>query len=163
MKNHNIGGIDVLVQLGPYDDSGLDLVVKAEKIPMGVPSLEVNAEGTMGGFGISIKEASNAKAVRYWPSISLHDSDRRKIIYSTARNALNDAESSKAVNVGFFTLALEVSRIPSWEVAEEITKAVHSHSKQRSFVERVFIVASSPIQVSSFQFALDNFGIIKSD
>jgi hypothetical protein len=152
LSTHNLGGISVSVQLGPYDDSALGLVVTAENIPVGV----------FEQFGVSVKEASNAERIRHWPNVSIQDPNRRKIVYSTAREALLDAEQVNASSVGFFTLALEVSRVPSWEVAEEIIKAVHDHSKEQSCVEKVMLIASSPIQVSSFQFVLNNFRIIKS-
>jgi hypothetical protein len=162
LHNHDLRGIVVSVQLGPYDDSELGLVVKAENISLGVPpSSVVGTDGSIEGLGISIREASNAERIRHWPSVSIQDPDRRKIVYRAAREALDDAENVNASSVGFFTLALEVSRIPSWEVAEEIIKAVHDHSKEQSCIEKVLLIASSPIQVSSFQFVLNNFRIIK--
>jgi hypothetical protein len=162
LHTHDVGGISVSVQLGPYDDSGLGLVVTAENISVGISSASaLSSGGAVEQFGISVKEASSAERIRHWPNVSIQDPDRRKIVYTAARDALLDAEDAKASSVGFFTLALEVSRIPSWEVAEEIIKAVHNHPKEQSCIENVMLIASSPIQVSSFQFVLDNFRIIK--
>jgi hypothetical protein len=162
LHTRDVGGISVSVQLGPYDDSGLGLVITAENISVGISSASaLSSGGAFEQFGISVREASSAERIRHWPNVSIQDPDRRKIVYAAARDALLDAEDAKASSVGFFTLALEVSRIPSWEVAEEIIKAVHDHPKEQSCIENVMLIASSPIQVSSFQFVLDNFRIIK--
>ncbi|MGY5877080.1 MAG: hypothetical protein RTU30_15115, partial [Candidatus Thorarchaeota archaeon] len=63
-------------------------------------------------------------------------------------------------NIGFFTMGLEVARVPSWEVAEEIVRALKNHSESNSSIERVIVVAGSPTQVSSFQYALENITIV---
>ena len=107
-----------------------------------------------------MKEGSNAEQVLYWPRISMSDPDRRTPIFATALGALKRADGLKAQKVGFFTMGLEVSRIPSWEVAEEIVKALASHSKTESSLNRILLVASSPTQISSFQFALNNIAIL---
>jgi hypothetical protein len=160
LQNHNLEGISVSIQLGPYDDSEIDLVVKAENISLDIQSVgSMSSGGKLIGPGISMKEASNAKRIKYWPNVSIQDTGRRRKVYEAARSALDDAVAADASSVGFYTLSLEVSRVPSWEVAEEIVKAIIDHSKQKPCVERVFLIASSPIQVSSFQFALDNFKI----
>lgn len=162
MEQHDLRGIQVLVQLGPCDDSNIDLVVKSQNIPFGVsPSSAMSNESTIGGFGISIKEATNAEMVRHWPIVSIQNQDRRKIVYRAARDALNAAEAASFTSVGFFTLGLEVSRVPSWEVAEEIVKALYDHAKKGTSLDRVMLVASSPIQVSSFQFALNNVRMLR--
>lgn len=137
----SLGNFSVIVELGHNDDSDIDLVVKTRDISLG---------------SVTVKEGSNAEEVLYWPSISMNNSNRRTAIYTAALGALERADALKAQKVGFFTMGLEVSRIPSWEVAEEIVKAIASHSKTENRLNRVLLVASSPIQVSSFQYALNN-------
>ncbi|TFG33645.1 hypothetical protein EU527_07500 [Candidatus Thorarchaeota archaeon] len=162
MAYRHLGSIEVQVVLGKFDDSELDLVVKAHDIPLGLsPSGIIGAGGTVGGFGITIKEASNAKVVLQWPGVSIEDPDRRDVIYQTTRNALKSAEEMEAPSVGLFTMGLEVSRIPSWEIAEEIVQAINDHSKEETAINKVIIIVSSPIQMSSFQFALNNLILIR--
>lgn len=143
-----LGNFDVIVELGHNDDSDLDLVVKAQDISLG---------------SVTVKEGSNAEDVIFWPGISMSNPDRRTEIFTTASRALERAEDMKAKKVGFFTMGLEVSRIPSWEVAEEIVKAIAGHSKTENSLDRVLLVASSPMQVSSFQYALNNISILTEE
>ena len=149
MSNWTLGNLSVIVELGDIDDSNMDLVVKTKDIALG-----------RRGSAITVKEGSNAEEIRYWPGISLSNPDRRDQIYAAALQALETAMEINALRIGFFTIGFEVSRIPSWEVAEEIVKAIVKHSKMDNTVERVSLVASSPIQVSSFQFALNNIATI---
>jgi acyl-CoA hydrolase len=162
LEHHDLRGIQVSVQLGPCDDSGIDLVVKAQNIQLGAaPSGNIDSRDSFGGLGISMKEATNAEIVRHWPSVTIQDPERRKVVYRAARDALNAAEAANVSSVGFFTLGLEVSRVPSWEVAEEIVKAVFDHAKEGTGLGRIVLVASSPIQVSSFQYALGNINMLR--
>jgi len=162
LEHHDFRGIDVSVQLGPCDDSDIGLVVKTQSLPIGasgqIATGNISGES---GFEISIREATNAEKIRYWPNVSIQNPDRRKIVYQTVRDALKDAELANVSSVGFFTLGLEVSRVPSWEVAEEIVKAVYDHVRFGTTLDKILLVASSPIQVSSFQFALSNIKIIR--
>lgn len=161
MVQHSFGSIDVCVILGRFDDSELDLVVKAQDIPLGIAPGGVTGEGgTVGGFGITIKEASNAENVIHWPAISMDNPDRRDAIYKATMDALNSAAKIEAVKIGFFTMGLEVSRLPTWEIAEEIVKAINDYSKEDALLDKIVLVASSPTQVSSFQYALNNISII---
>ena len=75
----------------------------------------------------------------------------------------SNAITRNAKTIGFFTLGLEVSRIPTWEIAEEIVKVIHTHAKQEAPIERILLVAASPTQMSSFQYALQNASIIARD
>ncbi len=162
MEHHDLRGIEVSVQLGPCDDSDIGLVVKAQSLPVGISSQSI--KGSISGnegFEISIREAANAEKIRHWPDVSIQNPNRRKIVYQAVRDALKEAEQANVSSVGFFTLGLEVSRVPSWEVAEEIVKAVYDHVKIGTGLDRIILVASSPIQVSSFQFALSNIKIIR--
>ena len=162
LEHHDFRGTDVSVQLGPCDDSDIGLVVKAQSFPINVSSQ--SATGGIhndSGFEISIREAANAQNIRHWPNVSIQNPDRRKIVYQAVIDALEHAEQANVSSVGFFTLGLEVSRVPSWEVAEEIVKAVYDHVKSGTTLDRILLVASSPIQVSSFQFALSNIKIIR--
>jgi hypothetical protein len=145
----SLGNISICVQLGHDDDSDLDLVVKSNHIPLGLNK-----------SGITVKEGSNADEVLHWPGISIKDSERRQTIYDMTKSALERAEKIEAKQIGFFTTGLEVARVPSWEVAEEIVKAVYFHSKNESKLSKVLFIASSPTQVSSFQYALDNIATI---
>jgi hypothetical protein len=145
----SLGSISVCVELGHEDDSDIDLVVKASDIPL---SLEKS--------GITVKEGSNAEGVLHWPSIKMSNPNRRQEIYDSTKSALETAEKVEAKKVGFFTTALEVARVPSWEVAEEIVKAVHNHSRNESKLNQILLVASSPIQVSSFQYVLNNIATV---
>ena len=149
MDGWSLGNISICVELGHEDDSDMDLVVKANHIPLGLNK-----------SGITVKEGSNADEVLHWPGISMKDPDRRQAIYDAAKSALEKAEKVEAKQVGFFTTGLEVARIPSWEVAEEIVKAVHSHSRNESKINKVLFIASSPTQVSSFQYTLNNITTI---
>jgi hypothetical protein len=161
--DHVFGNIGVSVVLGPYDDSKIDIVVRSEIIPMGLDAgSALGAGGTPGGLGITIKEATSVDNVEYWPGITIQDPNRRPTIYNTAKGALDTAERLKHKSIGFFTLGLEVSGVPSWEVAEEIVKAIYTHSKGEHGLTHVFIVASSPTQVSSFRYAIDNITVITS-
>ncbi|MHA1950178.1 MAG: hypothetical protein ACXAAO_04550 [Candidatus Thorarchaeota archaeon] len=149
MGEWSLSNIRICVELGHVDDSDLDLAVKANNIPLGLdPS------------GIIVKEGSGAAEVMNWPGITLKNQNRRQEIYDSAINALETAEKVKAKNIGFFTTGLEVARVPSWEVAEEIIKAVYDYSKNENNLDRVMLVASSPIQVSSFQFVLNNIATV---
>ena len=161
MDQHSFGSIDVSVILGRFDDSELDLVVKAQDIPLGIaPGGVTGVGGTVGGFVITIKEASNAENVIHWPAISMDNPDRRDAIYKATMDALNSAAKIEAVKIGFFTMGLEVSRLPTWEIAEEIVKAINDYSKEDALLDKIVLVASSPTQVSSFQYALNNISII---
>jgi len=153
LEHHSVGGIGVSVTLGRFDDSELDLVVKSQDIP-----LSTNPTGIIGGF--TIKEASSANNVIHWPTISILNPNRREAIYEATSNALESADKIQAGQIGIFTMGLEVARIPSWEIAEEIIKAINDHSKKESLLNRIILVASSPTQVSSFQYAINNVSII---
>ncbi len=161
MENHLFGKIKVAITLGRFDDSELDIVVKALDIPLGVPPVGAGIITTStSGTGITVKEASDAENVIHWPAITLSNPDRRKEIYKAAINALYSAEEIKASRIGFFTMGLEVARLPTWEIAEEIVKAINEFSKRDSQLIQIMLVASSPTQVSSFQFAINNIPII---
>lgn len=146
------GGLSVSILMGPVDDSDMDLVVKTKSIPL---ALDV-----AGLQNISVQETTEAKDTEFWPTITLSDPNRRAIINTTVSEALLKAEKEEAKMVGIYTLGLEVARVPSWEVAEEIIKAIHVHSKTNCSLEKIVIVASSPTQVSSFQYVLDNISVI---
>ncbi|MGY5872279.1 MAG: hypothetical protein RTV72_08550 [Candidatus Thorarchaeota archaeon] len=152
MEPHSLGHIDVSIILGKFDDSGLDLVVKSQDIPLGISS--------GGGFGITIKEASNAENIIHWPTISMDNPERRNELYNATLDALRSAEDLQATRIGFYTMGLEVSRLPTWEIAEEIIKAINDHSKNETQLDKIMLVASSPTQVSSFQYAINNVSII---
>ena len=161
MEHHSIGSISVSVILGRFDDSELDLVVKAQDIPLGItPAGVISGGNTAGGFGITIKEASRADNVIHWPAISIENPNRRNAIYSATSDALSSADNLQATQIGFFTMGLEISRLPSWEIAEEIVKAINDYSKNEPLLDKIMLVASSPTQVSSFQYAITNISII---
>jgi len=156
-----VGNISVSISLGRADDTDLGLVVKAKNIRMGTDVGGVGGVGgTTGAFGITIQEATSSENVEHWPRVSMTDPDRRATIYDATSKALRTAEGLEVKEVGFFTMGLEVGRIPTWETAEEIVRAVHAHAKNAESVERIALVASSPTQVSSFQYALDNIQTI---
>jgi len=161
VEDHFFGNINVAVILGRFDDSDLDLVVKSQDIPLGIPSGRLaTQEKEVGSFNVTIKEASNADNIIYWPSISIGSANRREIIYNATIEALKTAEQMQATRIGFFTMGLEVARVPSWEIAEEIVKAINNYSREQSPLKQIKLVASSPTQVSSFQFAVNNITII---
>jgi hypothetical protein len=145
----SLGNLSVIVELGDTDDTKLDLAIKTKDIKLGRK-----------GPSITVQEGSNAEETLYWPGVTLDNPDRRSAIYAAALDALEAADGLKAEKVGFFTMGFEVSRIPSWEVAEEIVKAIVIHSKKESGLNSILLVASSPIQVSSFQYALNNIASI---
>ena len=153
-----VGNISVSISLGRADDTDLGLVVKTKDIELGTNKGGVG--GAIGAFGITIQEATSSENVEHWPRVSMTDPDRRATIYDATSKALLTAEGLDVKEVGFFTMGLEVGRIPTWETAEEIVRAVHAHAKNAESVERIALVASSPTQVSSFQYALDNIQTI---
>ena len=153
-----VGNISVSISLGRADDTDLGLVVKAKDIELGTNKGGVG--GAIGAFGITIQEATYSENVEHWPRVSMTDPNRRATIYDATSKALRTAEGLDVREVGFFTMGLEVGRIPTWETAEEIVRAVHAHAKNAESVERIALVASSPTQVSSFQYALDNIQTI---
>lgn len=148
MKTWKIRNITVSIELGPYDDSKINLVVKSKSIPVG--------DGSRGSPRIMVQESSNAENVEFWPNITMEDPNRRNAVFQAAKDFLKSAEEYSATKVGFFTMGLELARIPSWEIAEELVRALNAHSVVTSCVQQVYFIASSPTQLSSFQFALNN-------
>lgn len=152
-----VNGVMVALTMGHEDDSDLELVLKTENTPLGVtPRGVVGRARAIGGFETNIKESSLAESVAYWPRVSMEDPDRRDIINKATTEALEEAERQDLRNIGFFTTGLEVSRVPSWEVADAVVKAVVDHLRNKSGFERILLVANSPMQLSSFEFALNN-------
>lgn len=157
MKQWSFDGIKVDLRLGPHNGEGIELVVKTRGM-----KFEVGPAGTKGSFGntsgvtIRIDEATVANKVQYWPPVSVRDTDRRKTIYRAATEALRDAEKEEAKTVGFYTMGLEIAGIPSWEVAEEIVRALQAHPKAQTKISSIVIVASSPTQLTSLEYALNN-------
>ena len=73
------------------------------------------------------------------------------------------ANSKQLVFLDKITLkkALEDPTSPREDkIAEEIVRALHRHCQHECKIEKVVIVASTPTQVSSLQYALDNVQII---
>lgn len=152
-----IGSIAVSLIHGGHDDSGLDIIIRAKDIAIGVDiGGTMTSRGSPGGFGVTVQESSSAANVVYWPTISMTDPARRESIYAAVNDALEEADNIDAKGIGFYTMGLEISKIPSWEVAEEIVRAVVRYSKNCESRRTIYLVASSPIQVSSFQYALNN-------
>jgi hypothetical protein len=145
LKEWKIGDISVFVELGHLDDININLAVVAKGISL-----------STGNSNVTIQERTNASNIEYWPIVALDDPDRRSTIYKAATNALTKAQNISASKVGFYTTGLEAARIPSWEIAEELVRAVLKHSKSASCIRDIIFVVSSPTQVSSFQFALNN-------
>jgi hypothetical protein len=148
MIDWSFGSIKIGVFLGPYDDRKIKLTVKSKSI------------GSAHEMGFAVQEASSSDNIEFWPELTISSENRRQAIYESSKKALENAERQNISSVGFFTLGLEVSRVPSWEVAEEIAKAIYTHSKWSSKVKEVVVVSSSPTQVSSFQYAFENIDII---
>ena len=145
------GGISICIEQDPYDDTDLGLVIHSKDIPLGLEAA---------GIGLTAHEASSAKNTEYWPPISIRDLDRRQRVFDAACSLLENADKLKEKEIGFFTSGFEVSGVPSWEVAEEIIRALHKCSKEDTCIEKVVIVAGTPTQLSSFQYALDNVSVI---
>ncbi len=143
--------ISVRVETEPYDDGNLGLVVKSKNLPMGLD---------IGGIEVTAQEDTSSDNIAYWPAVSMSNPQRRSVIFHAASEALQKAELLERKSIGFSTLGLEVARIPTWEIAEEIVRALHRHCQQDCNIEHVVIIASTPTQVSSLQFALDNVQII---
>lgn len=155
MNEWPIESIVVKLQVGPIDDAKIDLVVISRKLAPGLSQ----SSGKVGGSALpplGVQERTTAKSVVYWPEITLMTPNRRPLIYNATKKALTAAEEKGARGVGIFTLGLEVTGVPSWEIAEEIVRAVGHHSKEKRSVDRVELVVGSPIQVSSFQYVLNN-------
>ncbi len=157
MKQWSFDSIKVDLRIGPHNGEGMELVVKTRGIKLEVgPAGTRSSIGNAGSVTIRIDEATIANKVQYWPAVSIRDTDRRKTIYRAAAEALREAEKEQAKTVGFYTMGLEVAGIPSWEVAEEIVRALQAHSKTETKISSVLIVASSPTQLTSLEYALDN-------
>ncbi|MFX1260966.1 MAG: hypothetical protein ACFFAZ_02665 [Promethearchaeota archaeon] len=144
----SFGSIKIGVHLGPYNDDNIRLAVRSKSI------------GAAEGLGFTVQEVSSSDNIEFWPELSIASDNRRQAIYESSKKALETAERKEISSVGFYTLGLEVARVPSWEVAEEIAKAIYAHSKWSSRVREVVVVSSSPTQVSSFQYAFENIDII---
>ncbi|MHA1636664.1 MAG: hypothetical protein ACTSUB_01505 [Candidatus Thorarchaeota archaeon] len=145
------GGISIRIEQGPYDDKNLGLAMQSKDIPFGLAS---------GGVGFTATETSSAKNTEYWPPISIRDLDRRQRLFDAACSLLESASRLEEKEIGFFTAGLDVLGVPSWEIAEEIIRALHKCSKEDTCIEKVVIVAGTPTQLSSFQYALDNVSVI---
>ncbi len=157
MTERSFDSIRIKVRLGPCKDDKLDLALMSSNLLAGL-----NVGAASAGLGITIQEQPSAEKAEYWPVLSMDTPNRRLAIYEAVKHTLETAERTEAERVGIFTLGLEVARVPSWEVAEEISKAVYDYSKMTTCVREVVVVASSPTQVSSFQYALNNISIITS-
>ncbi|MFX0056098.1 MAG: hypothetical protein ACFFAD_14315 [Candidatus Hermodarchaeota archaeon] len=144
----SFGSIKIGVHLGPYNDDNIKLTVKSKSI------------GATEGLGFTVQEVSPSDNIEFWPELTIASENRRQAIYASSKKALETAEKQEISSVGFYTLGLEVARVPSWEVAEEIAKAIYAHSKWSSRVREVVVVSSSPTQVSSFQYAFENIDLI---
>ena len=163
MQEWEIRGLGVVLETSPYDDRDVDLAVKARNLPIGLDAGGTGSPyGTIGGLGITIQEASNASHVEYWPMITMRDPDRRVLIRSATLDMLDRAENLRARTVAFFTMAFEVARVPSWEVAEEIVGAIYTHSGISGSIQTAILVPTSPIQASSFQYVLENMPLFFS-
>ncbi|UCH05710.1 MAG: hypothetical protein JSW05_05970, partial [Candidatus Thorarchaeota archaeon] len=136
MTECSFDSIRIKVKLGPSKDDKLDVALMSSNVLAGVDS-----GAASGGLGITVQEQPSAEKAEYWPVLSMETPNRRSAIYEAVKNTLDTAERSEAERVGIFTLGLEVARVPSWEVAEEISKAVYDHSKVTTRVTYVVIVA----------------------
>jgi len=150
-----IESIVVKLQVGPIDDATIDLVVTSRKLAPGLPQSSTKVVGSVLPT-VGVQERTTAKSVVYWPEITMMTPNRRPLIYTATKKALATAEEKGAREVAIYTVGLEVTGVPSWEIAEEIVRAVGHHSKEKRTVDRVALVVGSPIQVSSFQYALNN-------
>ncbi|MEM2142415.1 MAG: hypothetical protein QXQ81_04080 [Candidatus Thorarchaeota archaeon] len=130
----------------------LDVVVKSKGIALETP---------LHGSRVILGESVQAKHEIHWPDLSLKDRGRRKIIYDSVRRALMTAVTTNGQKIGIYTLGLELMGIPSWEVAEEVVRSVRDHSVTDEGERTVTIVTSSPLQTSSFEFALDNAELLE--
>ncbi|NWF95884.1 MAG: hypothetical protein HXY34_07045 [Candidatus Thorarchaeota archaeon] len=156
MTEWTVGKVRVCLHLGPYNGSGMGLVLKSkERHPKGTPRR--SNHGGDGALRLCVGndvETSVTERVEYWPPVSVESPDRRKTIYRAIRNTLTLAKRAQIEEVGLYTLGLEVARVPSWEVADEIVRALRHHSSGETSVRRVVIVTSSPTQLSSVEHAL---------
>lgn len=154
MQSWSVGNIQVKITLGHESSEEFDLAVASEGITLAFNPIDPRGKKT--SEKISIREKTSAKQIIHWPEISVLDKNRREVIYNTVKKALTSAEQENARLVGLYIFCLEIARIPSWEVAEEIVKAINEKSNQGSNIDSVVIITSSAVQLSSLQFALDN-------
>ncbi len=145
--------IHVSIEMGPYEKNNLGFIVKSEEIPLG--SAQDSAHG------VSVQDAVTAENVEYWPKVTMQDPNRREKIFRTTMKALRKADRLFQSIVGILTFGLEAGNVPTWEIAEEIGKAIFDHAKGDTEIERILLVPSSPTQVSSFQYVLDNITVIR--
>ncbi len=158
MQCWKVGNISVRITLGNPSNEEIDLAVTSEGITLGFDPSDPFGKRTPAK--ISIKEDAPAKHVIHWPQVSVLDENRREIIYNTVKKALESAHKEQMQKIGFYIFSLEVARIPSWEVAEEIVRALQNTSNEHSSVDSVIIVTSSAVQMSSLQFALENQNLV---
>jgi len=149
--------IHVSIEMGPYEKNNLGFIVKSKEI-----SLDAGlGSGQDSALGVSVQEAVTAENVEYWPKVTMQDPNRREKIFRSTMKALRKADRLFQSNVGILTFGLEAGHVPTWEIAEEIGKAIFDHSKGDTEIERIVLVPSSPTQVSSFQYVLDNITVIR--
>ncbi|TFG12326.1 hypothetical protein EU537_09740 [Candidatus Thorarchaeota archaeon] len=149
--------IHVSIEMGPYEKNNLGFIVKSEETSLDA-GLTSSQKSTL---GISIQEVETAENVEYWPKVTMQDPNRREKIFKTTMKALRKADRLFQSDVGILTFGLEAGHVPSWEIAEEIGKAIFDHSKSDTEIERILLIPSSPTQVSSFQYVLDNITVIR--
>lgn len=156
-----IHAIEVRLGLSEPDHIELSLAVKSKEIPLLGPFLNRSPQGEISGKSVAIQDESADEAI-FWPSLSIRDRNRRQPIRRTADEALMKAAEEQFPSVVFFTAGLEAAGVPSWEIAEEITNAIHQAAQQETFVKEVVVIAGTDVQISSFQYTLNNTRLLFS-
>lgn len=147
--------IQVILRLGPSDDSELDVALRANNIPIGIPTLGMSKEESTTTM-TTAREACEAEKVVYWPAVSIYDSDRRNRIFRVVSGLIEAADGDGDEKVGISTLGPEIGMVPAWEIAEEITKAIYMQSKREGSVRQIDINVMTAAQFDSFVFTLNN-------
>ncbi len=158
MVEWKIGSISIEIITGPVKNREFDFVVTSKGIKIGLDPTD--PLGKRGGPAITFMEKVPAQNVKYWPDITMLSKNRREQIFKTVTDALDDAAQIDAKSIGLYIMSLEVARVPSWEVAEEIVRAIREKSVDDPAIESVVIVTGSAMQISSLQYALENQEIV---
>jgi hypothetical protein len=157
-----IHAIEVRLGLSEPEDIESGLAVKSKEIPLLGPFLNRSPQGEISGKSVAIQDESADEAI-FWPSLSIRDRNRRQPIRRTADEALMKAAEEQFPSVVFFTAGLEAAGVPSWEIAEEITNAIHQAAQQETSVKEVVVIAGTDVQISSFQYTLNNTRLLFSE
>lgn len=161
LESWSIGSIKVSISLSQPEGIEFDLAVKSKEIPLFGPFLNLSEDENITGKSAAIQDES-ADEVIFWPQLSIRDRRRRSAIRNKTSEALRLAMKNGFERIVFLTAGLEATGVPSWEVAEECSKAVYLHSGEDTSVKGIWVIAGTHVQINSFRYVLNNVNILFS-